>query len=72
MIRGGIPIWVLMAVYLFIDFAGVASLSAAYSLSHLAGALAGFVFVVFLRNGNDGSVWMNRLYHWFTNLFHAR
>jgi membrane associated rhomboid family serine protease len=69
MIRGGIPIWVLMAVYLFIDFAGVASMSAAYSLSHLGGALAGFLFVVFLRRGNDGSVWMNKFYHWFTNLF---
>ncbi|MBC7535702.1 MAG: rhomboid family intramembrane serine protease [Ferruginibacter sp.] len=69
MIRGGIPIWVLMAVYLFIDFAGVASMSAAYSLSHLGGAFAGFLFVALLRRGKDGSVWMNRFYHWFTNLF---
>lgn len=69
MIRGGIPIWVLMAVYLIIDFVGVASLSAAYSLSHLGGALAGFLFVVFLRRGKDGSVWMNTLYDWFINLF---
>ena len=69
MIRGGIPIWVLMAVYLFIDFVGVASMSAAYSLSHLGGASAGFLFVIFLRRGKDGSVWMNKFYHWFTNLF---
>ena len=69
MIRGGISIWVLMAVYLIVDFAGVASVSAAYSLSHLGGALAGFLFVVLLRRGKDGSVWMNKFYHWFTNLF---
>ena len=69
MIRGGIPIWILMAVYLIIDFVGVASLSAAYSLSHLGGAIAGFLFVVFLRKGKDGSVWMNKLYFWFINLF---
>ena len=69
MIRGGIPIWVLMAVYLFIDFAGVASMSAAYSLSHLGGALSGFLFVVFLRHGKDGSIWMNQFYKWFTNMF---
>lgn len=50
-IRGGIPIWVLMAIYIFIDFAGVASMSTAHSLSHLAGALAGFLFVVFLKRG---------------------
>jgi len=69
MIRGGISIWVLMLIYLFIDFAGIASLSAAYSLSHLAGALAGFLFVVLLKKGKDGSVWMNNLYDWVLNLF---
>ena len=69
MIRGGIPIWVLMAVYIFIDFVGVASLGAAYSLSHLGGAFAGFLFVILLRNGKDGSLWMNHLYSWFINLF---
>ena len=36
-IRGGIPIWVLMAAHLFIDLVGVASLNAAYSLSHWPG-----------------------------------
>ena len=69
MIRGGIPIWILMAVYLFIDLVGVASISAAYSLSHIAGATAGFLFVIFLRKGKDGSVWMNNFYSWLINLF---
>lgn len=69
MIRGGISIWVLMAVYIFIDLAGIAGLGAAYSLSHLGGALAGFMFVIFLRKGNDGSIWMNRFYTWLMNLF---
>jgi membrane associated rhomboid family serine protease len=68
-IRGGIPIWVLMGLYVLIDFAGVAKFSAAYSLSHLGGALAGFLFVVFLRKGKDGSVWMNKSWNWFINLF---
>jgi len=68
-LRGGIPIWVLMMIYLFIDFAGVATAGAAYSLSHIGGAFAGFLFVVLLRRGTDGSIWMNKLYHWFINLF---
>ncbi len=68
-IRGGIPIWVLMTIYIFIDFAGVASMGAAYSLSHLGGALAGFLFVVFLRRGQDGSVWMNKAYNWIIHVF---
>lgn len=68
-IRNGIPIWVLMGIYLLIDFAGIAGRGAAYSLSHVGGALAGFLFVIFLRKGKDGSVWMNQLYSWFINLF---
>jgi len=68
-IRNGIPIWVLMSVYILIDFAGVAGMGAAHSLSHLGGALAGFLFVIFLRRGSDGSIWMNRFYSWLMNLF---
>jgi membrane associated rhomboid family serine protease len=68
-IRNGIPIWVLMAIYILIDFAGVANAGAAYSLSHLGGVLAGFLFVVFLRKGKDGSVWMNKFYSYIMHLF---
>lgn len=69
MLNGGIPIWVLTLIYVLIDFAGIASYGAAYSLSHIGGAFAGFLFVVLLRRGWDGSVWMNRLYSWIINLF---
>ncbi len=69
MLHGGISIWVLTVIYLLIDFAGVATENAAYSLSHLGGALAGFLFVICLRRGKDGSVWMNNFYEWFINLF---
>ena len=68
-LNGGIPIWVLTLVYIFIDFAGVASMGAAYSLSHLGGAAAGYLFVILLRKGNDGSVWMLQLYDWMMNVF---
>ncbi len=71
-IRNGIPIWVLMTIYILIDFAGVAGFSAAYSLSHLGGAAAGFVFVLFLRKGKDGSIWMNRLYNKFITMFEPK
>lgn len=69
MLGGGISIWILMAVYLLIDFAGIATYNIAFSLSHLGGALAGCLFVVFLRRGWDGSKWMNSFYNWFINLF---
>lgn len=65
----GIPIWVLMAIYIFIALVGVATLNAAYSIAQLGGALAGFLFVILLRKGKDGSIWMNNFYYWVTHLF---
>ncbi len=66
---GGIPIWVLTLIYILIDFTGIASGNAAYSLSHLGGAVSGFLFIYLLRKDIDGSIWMNNLYNWFMNLF---
>ncbi|MGI8583336.1 MAG: rhomboid family intramembrane serine protease [Chitinophagaceae bacterium] len=69
MLNGGIPIWVLTLLYIIIDFAGLAGVSAAYNISHLAGAFIGFMFVFSLRKGSDWSLWMNSFYDWFINLF---
>lgn len=69
MLNGGIPIWILTLLYVIIDFTGVAGLSAAYNISHLAGAFIGFMFVFSLRKGHDWSLWMIRFYDWFINLF---
>lgn len=68
-IRNGIPVWILTAIYLLIDFASIAGAGAGYSLSHIGGALAGFVFALLLKKGTDGSIWMNKLWNYFTNLF---
>ncbi len=68
-IRGGIPIWVLTVVYIMIDIAGVASQNSAQAISHIGGAATGFLFVILLRKGMDGSTWMNNFYNWSTNLF---
>jgi membrane associated rhomboid family serine protease len=68
-LNGGIPIWVLTVVYIVIDYAGVAGLGAAYSLSHLAGAAAGFFFIFLIRKGYDASTWMIQLHQWLMNLF---
>ena len=69
MLNGGISIWVLTLVYLLIDFAGIATDGAAFSIAHLGGALSGFLFVILMRRGYDGSKWMNSLYDWLVNLF---
>ncbi|MEO5888606.1 MAG: DUF6576 domain-containing protein, partial [Ferruginibacter sp.] len=68
-LNGGIPIWILTLIYIFIDFAGVASQSVAFSAAHLSGGFAGFLFVYLLRKEKDGSLWMNNFYNWLMNLF---
>ena len=68
-LNGGIPIWVLTAVYVLVDFAGVASLNAAFSLSHLGGAVAGFLFIFFLKKDIDTGAWMVKIYRWIMHLF---
>jgi membrane associated rhomboid family serine protease len=68
-IRGGIPIWILTVIYFAVDIAGVADKPAAQAIAHIGGAAAGFLFVILLHNRMDGSIWMNRLYSWFINLF---
>ena len=68
MLNGGIPIWVLTILYVVIDFAGVGGNAPAYNLAHLAGGLAGFLFIVSLRRGYDAGAWMISSYNWFMNL----
>jgi membrane associated rhomboid family serine protease len=69
MLNGGIPLWVLTILYVIIDFAGIANDGIASNIVHLAGGFSGFMFVFMLRKGKDGSLWMNRGYNGFMNLF---
>lgn len=68
-IRKGVPLWILLIVYAFIDLAGVSGLPTAFALSHIGGALAGFLFVILIRKGWDGSIWMNKFYKAARDLF---
>ena len=69
MLNGGIPLWVLTMIFLIIDLATIPGTNSGGHIAHLAGALAGFLFIFFLRRGYDGSDWMNNLYDWVGNLF---
>lgn len=69
MLFGGIPIWVLMVIYLIIDLAGIPLSNPGGHIAHLAGALTGFLFIVSFRRGYDWSEWMNNFFDWFSNLF---
>jgi membrane associated rhomboid family serine protease len=69
MINGGLPLWILTAVYLIIDFATIQRGDWPTMIAHLSGALAGVLFMFFLRRGYDGSEWMNNFADWLNNLF---
>ncbi len=68
MIRGGIPLWVMTAVFGIIDVFYLSE-KPGYFFPHLAAALVGFFFVQSLKRGDDWGEWMNRVYSWITSLF---
>ncbi|MBX2888317.1 MAG: rhomboid family intramembrane serine protease [Ferruginibacter sp.] len=67
-IRDGIPIYWLFIFFLMIDYVSVVPAPLPYTIAHIGAVVAGGVFVWLLRRGWDGSVWMNKLYNWLSNL----
>ncbi len=65
----GIPVWVLTVLYLLVNLVYAFALTTAASFAVLGAALAGYGFIMLLRKGKDGSLWMHNLYNWFMNLF---
>ncbi|MBL7747918.1 MAG: rhomboid family intramembrane serine protease, partial [Chitinophagaceae bacterium] len=69
LISGGIPLWVLTAVYVLSDLATVSISDTGTLITHLAGAVTGFLFIYFMKMGYDWSEWMSNFFDWITNLF---
>jgi membrane associated rhomboid family serine protease len=69
MLRGGIPLWVLTALYIIIDLITIPGKNPALYSSHFGGAVTGFLFMFFFRKGYDWGEWINNFFDWFTNLF---
>lgn len=70
MINGGISLWVITAIYIVIDLAMMAGNdNTGGHLSHLGGAIFGFVFMRQLKAGHDWGAGMNRLFNWINDLF---
>lgn len=68
MVGGGISLWIVSIIYLAIDMATLPPDNLSVYVSHLAGALTGFLFIFILRRGFDASEWMNNFYDWLVNL----
>jgi membrane associated rhomboid family serine protease len=52
----------LVLFYVILDFLGIASLNAGGEISHLGGALFGFVYIKQLQRGNDWVGFLNKLF----------
>ncbi len=69
LLKGGIPLWILTAFYFLVSIATAPTFTIAGYTPLFSGAVAGFLFMALLRQGLDGSDWMNNFYDWMNNLF---
>lgn len=69
LINGGIPLWVLLVIFVAIDFASMAGSTAGIAASHLSGGAIGFFYIRQIRRGKDWGAWMNRFINWLNDLF---
>jgi membrane associated rhomboid family serine protease len=69
MINGGIPLWIFSVLYLLINFSTLDRHEPGGYIANLAGAGAGYLFILRLRKGHDASIWINRFFDWCNDLF---
>jgi membrane associated rhomboid family serine protease len=66
---GNVKLWHITAVILILDLMQFRLGNMGGHISHLAGAVFGFIFIKLLRNGTDLSIVISRILDFFTNLF---
>lgn len=69
LINGGIPLWILTAVFILISLGTVGRSNPGEAAALVAGGLTGYFFVWQLRKGNDLGQWMNDTVAWIDDLF---
>jgi membrane associated rhomboid family serine protease len=70
MINGGIPLWIFTLIYIIFDFSmGIRHGDYGLYIANISGAATGFFFVLLMRKGIDGSIWMNNFFDWCNDLF---
>ncbi len=69
---GNVKIEWIAAVYVLLSILGIASSNAGGELSHLGGALAGVLFAVFYKKGQNIVSWTEKPISWIINLFRRK
>jgi len=69
LINGGIPLWVLSAIFVLIHLTTSGISHPGFAAADFAGGLMGFVFIWQMQKGNDWSGWMINLINWIDDLF---
>ena len=72
LIIGNVKLWHVTAVIILIDLMQIRSDNMGGHISHLAGALFGFIFIKLLQNGTDCSKIVSTVLNFFTNLFRKK
>jgi membrane associated rhomboid family serine protease len=65
----GIPIWALSVIYLLLSMLYAFGNSGARGMGIIGGALAGLIFIYYLRRNRDITSWMNKIYNWIQSIF---
>jgi len=72
MFIGPVKLKYIAAVYIFISFIGSVGGNAGGEISHLGGALIGFLYTRQLQRGINLGGWITAMLHWFKNLFSGK
>lgn len=68
LIGGGIPLWIISAIYFLLYISSIGA-DRIFLIPALASALMGFVFIRLLKNGIDLGAWMNEAARGIGNVF---
>lgn len=71
-LMGSLKLKYFALIVVIISFLGITSANSGGELAHLGGALAGYLFIVFLRRGIDCTRWFTAIADWFVNCFAPR
>lgn len=69
---GSIELWVLTAIWVGLSLLELSTANKGSSISHLGGALIGFIYTKQLEKGNDIGKWLESIIVFFTNLFQQK